>query len=313
MRLVFMGTPQFAVPSLECLVSSSHEVVAVVTVPDRPIGRGLKIRCSAVKACAIAAGIPVLQPEDLLTQEFLAGLRAFEADMSVVVAFRVLPPEVFEMPPKGTINLHSSLLPKYRGAAPINWAIINGEKETGVSTIFIQKSVDTGDLIFQRKVAIGDNETMGELHDRLANIGAEVLLETVEAIAAGSAPKRRQTGEATKAPKISRELGLVNWAKSNEEIRNLIRGLSPSPGATSFLSGKLIKLYRAAAATSEAHTGFEPGQITAASAKQGHLLVATGDGLLELHELQPEGKRRMSAKDFLQGHRVHIGDKFGQP
>lgn len=312
MRLVFMGTPQFAVPSLERLLSSSHEVAVVVTVPDRQIGRGLKVRCSPVKECAIAAGIPILQPEDLLTQEFAATLRAFEADLFVVVAFRVLPPEVFEMPPRGTINLHSSLLPKYRGAAPINWAIINGEKETGVSTIFIQKSVDTGDLIFQRKVAIGNDETVGELHDRLADIGAEVLLDTVEAIDAGSAPRRRQTGETAKAPKISRELGLINWAKSNEEIRNLIRGLSPSPGAYSFLNGKLIKLYRAAAATSDAHIGFEPGQITAA-AKEGYLQVATGDGLLELHELQPESKRRMSVKDFLLGHRVQVGDKFEQP
>ncbi len=305
-----MGTPEFAVTSLECLLESKHEVQAVVTVPDKPRGRGLKVQPSPVKEAALKSGLPVLQPQGLTEPHFLAELCKMAADLFVVVAFRVLPPEVFEMPAAGTINLHSSLLPKYRGAAPINWAIVNGEKETGVSTIYIQKSVDTGDLIQQRKVGIGDDETAGELHDRLARIGAEILVDTVDAIEQGKAVRHEQRGHATKAPKISRETGRIDWTNSSESIRNLVRGLNPWPGAHSVLRGKSLKIFEAARSESTAVASVKPGEVVECDRKSGRLIVATGDGCLELRRLQPQGKRQMSTKEFLLGHTVEAGDRF---
>ncbi|MFQ5648459.1 MAG: methionyl-tRNA formyltransferase [bacterium] len=309
MKIVYMGTPAFSVQSLRALSDSQHDIAGVVTAPDKPVGRGLKIKCSPVKELALDLGLPVFQPQDLREPDFLTGLRHLAADLFVVVAFRILPPEVFEMPPKGTINLHSSLLPRYRGAAPINWAIINGETETGVSTIFIQKDIDAGDLILQKRIAIGQDETAGELHDKLAVEGAKLLLETVDLIAKGKGLSIKQTGVMTRAPKLTRELGNVDWRKSNVEIRNLIRGLSPVPGAYTYLHGKVIKLYRTS--LEENHGGGRPGQIIEVEPRKGSLVVATGSGNLRLETVQPEGKRKMTAREFLLGHKLENGDCFG--
>ena len=310
MKIIFMGTPEFAVPSLTSIYESSHELVGVVTAPDKPVGRGLKIKGSPIKQKALEFDLRLFQPIDLKDSEFIRGIRELNPDLFVVVAFRILPAEVFELPPKGTINLHSSLLPKYRGAAPIHWAIINGETETGVTTIMIQQKVDTGDIILQKKAPIGDSETAGELHDKLANLGAELLLESLNLIAAGNVSPKTQTGEVTKAPKLTRELCLSNWQDSNEQIRNLIRGLNPYPGAYTFLNGKLLKLFRAQLIKNSS-TSNPPGEIISVDTKNGLIEIATGSGNLQVTELQPEGKRRMTACEYLKGYQLKAGDKFG--
>jgi len=311
MKYVFMGTPDFAVRSLLRLRESSHELLGVVTVPDKPAGRGQRVRYAPVKQAALDFDVPILQPDDLHDPAFVERLQAFDADVFAVVAFRILPEEVFTIPPAGTINLHASLLPKYRGAAPINWAIINGETETGVTTIVIKKEVDAGDMILQEKIAIGPDETAGELHDRLANLGAETLCRTMELLQRGAAQPQKQQGGATRAPKITRETCRIDWSKSNVAIRNLVRGLAPRPGAFSFLGGKLMKIYRAELAdlTSGDATA---GEIVELDAKTGRLIVATGGGGLQLAELQPEGKRRMTAQEFLRGAQLKTGDVFGR-
>ncbi len=311
MKIVFMGTPAFALPSLQRLVHSPHHVVAAVTVPDKPVGRGLRLRFSPVKEMALRYSLPVLQPESLNDGQFLENLESFKADIFVVVAFRILPAAVFEMPRQKAINLHASLLPKYRGAAPINWAVINGEKETGVSTIVIAKSVDTGDLLLQQRVNIGDEETAGELHDRLAETGADLLAQSIDGLENGMLVPTRQMGEATRAPKLSRELCEIDWAASALQVRNLIRGLSPAPGAFSHLRGRLVKFF-AAEISAHPADGTPPGQVVFANPKSGELCVATGAGSLLMKELQPEGKRRMSARDFLLGYKMKAEDHFGK-
>lgn len=310
MKTLFMGTPAFAVPSLTSIYESGHEVVGVVTVPDKRVGRGLKIKPSPVKQKALEFNLPLFQPVDLGDSEFIRGIRRLNPEVFVVVAFRILPPEVFELPPKGTINLHSSLLPKYRGAAPINWAIINGEKETGVTTILIQQKVDTGDIVLQKKVPLGDDETAGELHDKLANLGAELLLRSLNLMAAGKASPKIQTGEATKAPKLTKELGHINWHAPGEEIRNLIRGLNPYPGAYTFLNGKLLKLFKTELINKSGNPS-PPGEIIRVDPKSGLIEITTGSGNLQITELQPEGKRRMTATEYLKGYPLKAGDKFG--
>ncbi len=308
MKIIFMGTPQFAVPSLEAIHRSSHELVAVVTAPDKPVGRGLRIQPAPIKRAAEKIGVPILQPADLNDPKFIDAIKNFHADLFVVVAFRILPAAVFRIPPKGTINLHASLLPKYRGAAPINWAIINGEPETGVSTIFIQEQVDAGDLLLQKHVPIAEDETAGELQDKLAAVGAELLLETITQVESGRATPRRQSGEITKAPKLTKELMRIHWNDAAEKIRNLIRGLSPSPGAFTFLNGKMMKLLRATVVDSQAVN--PPGRVLEVEKKSGRIVVGCGAGRLAIHELQMEGKRSMTAKEFLMGHSLHVGDTF---
>lgn len=308
MRIVFMGTPEFALPSLQRLIESQHDVVAVVTAPDKPTGRGLRVRPTPVKQVATELGLPVLQPADLSDQQFISRLQGAGADLFCVVAFRILPKEVFAIPPAGTVNVHASLLPKYRGAAPIRWAIINGEGETGVTTIFIKEEVDAGDIILQESVQIGRDETAGELHDRLADLGGRLLVRTVDLIERGQAPRRLQTGEPTPAPKLTRDVQRVRWQESAETVRNLIRGLAPTPGAFSYLNGKMIKFYRTR--VSQQSTSAAPGEVVAADAREGVLTVATGSGCVHLLELQPEGKRRMSAAEFLRGHSIEPGMRF---
>ena len=309
MRIIFMGTAAFGLPGLEKLVESSHTVEAVVTGPDRRKGRGLQVVPSPVKAFAEKEHIPVLQPERLKDAEFVSSLRGYDPDLFVVVAFRILPQEVFEIPPKGTINLHASLLPKYRGAAPIQWSLIRGEKRTGVTTFFIDEGIDTGNLIFQREIGIDDDETAGQLHDRLAHIGAEVLLETVELIAEGKAIRKPQTDEeATPAPKLKKEDGLIDWSKDAITIKNQVRGMNPFPGAYTELNGRVIKVHKVSVVPDEGGRATS-GEIVRIDKNVG-VIVSTGEGCLSLIEVQPEGKRRMGGSEFVRGYRVKVGDGF---
>ncbi len=304
-----MGTPHFAIPSLKALIASHHEIVAVVTVPDKTAGRGNKLRPSPVKSFAIEHGIPVLQPENFKDTEFLNSLQSFAADMFLVVAFKILPEEMFLMPPKGTVNLHASLLPAYRGAAPINWAIIYGEKETGVTTFFIEKKVDTGEILLQRKMKIPPDMTAGEVHDQLAIIGANVLLETANRLENGTLHPRKQLGKITQAPKLTKELCRIEWTKSAADIHNLVRGLSPIPASFTFYKNLYIKVFRTKEAKTILDAGL-PGEIVAAP-KNGPIDVKTGKGVISLLEIQPQGKRMMTAGEFIRGYRIKKGDTLG--
>ncbi|MBI1803089.1 MAG: methionyl-tRNA formyltransferase [Ignavibacteriae bacterium] len=306
MRIVFMGTPEFAIPSLNILVENRYQIAAVVTVPDKPAGRGQVMTPSPVKEFALAHRLAVLQPEQLKDPAFIMQLRTLAPDLFIVVAFRILPFEVFMIPRCGAFNLHASLLPKYRGAAPINWAIINGEKETGVTTFLLQQSVDTGGVILQARVPINEDETAGELHDRLAEVGAEIVLHTVRLIETGKAsPKPQDNLLAIPAPKIFKEHCRVDWTKSAAEVHNFIRGLSPRPAAFTCYDATFLKLYRSRRAV--AHGNGSPGEIVCADTK---LIVNTGDGAIEIVELQQEGKRRLPAAEFLRGYPLQLGKKF---
>ncbi|RMG63112.1 MAG: methionyl-tRNA formyltransferase [Calditrichaeota bacterium] len=304
-----MGTPAFALPSLRHLVQSRHAVVGVVTAPDRPRGRGQKLQPTPVKAEAQRLGIgPILQPTSLRDPEFLHQLKALQADLFVVVAFRILPEAVFTMPPKGTINVHPSLLPRYRGPAPIPWTIINGDRVTGVSIIFIQKEVDAGNIILQQEVPVLEDETAGSLHDRLAEIGARLLVEAVDRLEAGPVPVKKQDERlATRAPKLTPEMTFIRFDQPAEQVKNWIHGLSPLPGARTWWNGKLIKLYRAQVASNQAARA-APGTIL--EVDEEGILVACAPGALRLTELQLEGRKRLPAKEFLLGAAIRPGDRF---
>lgn len=314
MKIVFMGTPEFAIPSLETLLRNNYEISAVVTAPDEPKGRGYKLTAPPVKVFALNNGLRVIQPESLKDEKFIETIKNISPDLIVVVAFRILPREVFMIPLLGTINVHASLLPKYRGAAPINWAIINGETETGITTFFITEKVDTGNIILQKKIPIGPDETAGELHDKLAKLGAETLIETIKLIESGSFSLISQDDSlATSAPKIKKEMCQINWfEKDAKKIHNFVRGLSPSPGAFTFLNGKLIKIYRTKLPESlEFEAGkFEPGQILID--KKSNKLYAFCSDLnpVQILELQAEGRKKLNAEEFLRGFRVDTGDSF---
>ncbi len=314
-----MGTPDFAVPSLEILIENGFDVVAVITSTDKMGGRGgKKILESPVKKFAIGKGIPVLQPPNLKSPAFLEELRSYKADLQVVVAFRMLPEAVWAMPRFGTFNLHGSLLPKYRGAAPINWAIINGEKETGVTTFFIKHEIDTGDLLFQEKIPIGENETAGELHDRMMHIGADLILKTVRVIESGDYQLQKQDESLVcKAPKIYHETCEINFGQPTEKVHDFIRGLSPYPGAWTLVNGVAVledgtpwekdswqkingdqlKIFRTL--KMESNNGFEPGQLVTDGKKR--LFITTQNGFVEILELQLRGRKRMQTVDFLNG------------
>jgi methionyl-tRNA formyltransferase len=297
-----MGTPQFAVASLDALITAGCDVVAVVTAPDKPAGRGQKVNQSAVKQYADTKGIKVLQPEKLKNPEFLQELEALKADLQVVVAFRMLPEVVWNMPPKGTINLHASLLPQYRGAAPINWAIINGEQETGVTTFFLKQDIDTGDILFTEKVTLTGTETAGELHDRLMNKGAGLLVKTVKGIESGRYNEHPQAHleegiELKHAPKIFKADCLIDFIRPVKDVYNLIRGLSPSPAAYTMINDKVLKIYNATYEETEpgiAAGGFITNHKT-------HLKFAATDGFIHATDVQLEGKKRMSIEEFLRG------------
>ncbi len=310
MRLIFMGTPDFAIPSLKKLIQSRHEIAGVVTVPDKPKGRGRKLSESPVKRFALERDLKVLTPENLKDEDFVQTLKELNPDLIVVVAFRILPEVVFSLPPLGTINLHASLLPKYRGAAPINWAIMNGESKTGLTTFFIRKKVDTGDLILQRGIEIYPEENFGELYDRMAQLGADVLLETVGLIEKGEVKALKQDdAQATPAPKITPEHCRIDWSREAIRIKNQIRGLAPSPGAFTSYRGKILKIFKVQVISDTPFTG-NYGEVMESDKKES-LWVRTGEGILSLLEVQPEGKRKMRVEEFVRGYRVKPEEKIG--
>jgi methionyl-tRNA formyltransferase len=302
-KIIFMGTPDFAVASLKALTEGGFDVVAVVTAPDKPAGRGLKLTPSPVKVYADAQNILVLQPEKLRSKSFLQQLQDLNADLFVVVAFRMLPEVVWSMPRMGTFNLHASLLPDYRGAAPINWAVINGETETGATTFFIEKEIDTGKIIFQAKETIHPEDTAGDVYLRLMEKGASLVVKTVEAITLGNYPQIDQpTGTEWKAaPKLFREDGEIDWNQSTVAIHNRIRGLSPYPAAWTTLNGLILKVFKSEVVTPDLPDS-PPGAYT--SDGKSYLFFRTGDGWLSLKELQLEGKRKMSIEDLLRGYKL---------
>lgn len=304
MRIVYMGTPEFAVPSLEILLEHGYEIVAVVTAPDKPGGR-LGMQESAVKKFALSRGLKVLQPDKLRDPFFLQELKGLSADLQVVVAFRMLPEIVWNMPPMGTMNLHGSLLPKYRGAAPINWAIIRGEKETGLSTFLLRHEIDTGDLLMQEKMAIGPDETAGELHDRMMIAGANLVLRSVQALERGDIhPIAQNETEATHAPKIFQDTCRIDFEKPAQDVHNHIRGLSPYPGAWTTYDHKTIKVLRSALVSQmpAPMVSLEPGAWYSDGKNQ--LLIRTADSCISILELQMEGKKRMAVRDFLNGFKL---------
>jgi methionyl-tRNA formyltransferase len=313
MRIVFMGTPAFALPSLEALLSYRCDVVAVVTGPDKPKGRGQLVAPSSVKEHSLKRNIPVLQPERLSDSDFLQHLTSLRPDLFSVVAFRILPRSVLSIPRLGSFNLHASLLPKYRGAAPINRAIMNGETETGVTTFFLEEAVDTGSVILQARVRIGENETAGELADRLAQVGSEVVVQTVRLIETGNVRTQPQDSSLSSlAPKIFKEDCRIDWNRSAVEVHNHVRGLSPLPGAWTTLGEKVLKVYRTELVR---HSGeatlpgmLPPGAV--ARIDPAGLLVRSGDRLISLLEVQLEGKRRMGIAEFLRGFRIDVGHVF---
>lgn len=315
-----MGTPEFAVPSLATLVKNNFNVVAVVTAPDKPAGRGRKITHSPVKKYALENQIPVLQPSRLKDPEFIEKISSYEADLQIVVAFRMLPEVIWKMPPMGTFNLHASLLPQYRGAAPINWAVINGETETGVTTFYIDEKIDTGRILLSEKVNIGNSETAGELHDQLMYKGSELVLITVKLILDGRVAPKLQNGFIASqdilkpAPKIFKEDTLIHWGKSKNDVYNLIRGLSPYPGAYTKLTNPgneswQLKIFNTESLVDHLENNIKnlsPGRIL--TDNKTFLFIGCEDGFLAIKELQLEGKRRMNIADFLMG--FSISDKW---
>ncbi|SEP66418.1 methionyl-tRNA formyltransferase [Neolewinella agarilytica] len=298
-RIVFMGTPDFAVPSLEILIAAGYPVVGVITATDKMGGRGgKKLLESAVKKCAVKHGIPVLQPPKFKNPEFLEQLRALKADLQIVVAFRMLPVSVWDMPKGGTFNLHGSLLPKYRGAAPINWAVIRGEQETGCTTFFLKKEIDTGDILLQHRIPIGPDDTAGDVHDRMMLEGAELVLKTVQLIESGDYTLQEQDGTAaTSAPKIHRETCEINWDQPTQVVHDFVRGLSPFPSAWTMMEDKQLKIIRGKREF-KMHD-YKPGTLV--TDNKNYLKIACQDGYLKVERLQLAGKRRMDTEEFLRG------------
>ncbi|HEX6948727.1 MAG TPA: methionyl-tRNA formyltransferase [Nitrospira sp.] len=310
MRIVFMGTPEFAVPSLEALLKSDDQVVGIVTQPDRPKGRGQQLSLSPVKVIAQREGLPLLQPTKMKDPGFMAELSEWKPDVIAVAAFgRILPPAILSLPPRGCINVHGSLLPKYRGAGPIQWALINGETETGITTMLMDEGMDTGAMLLQASMAISPDDTAGSLSARLAEIGGRLLVDTLARLKAGTlTPRPQDHSQATLAPLLKKEDGAINWAMPALSIANRIRGLTPWPGAFTFLNTDRWTICRAAV-ISEA-TALPPGQIMALRKDAIH--VATGQGVLAIHELQPANSRRMPAAQYLAGHPLQVGMQLDQ-
>lgn len=308
LRIVFMGTPGFAVESLKALVENHYQVVAVITAPDKPSGRGQNLSEPAVKVFAKEKQIPVLQPEKLKNPEFLEALKSLKADLQIVVAFRMLPEVVWNMPPLGTFNLHGSILPDYRGAAPLNWAVINGEKETGVTTFLLSHEIDTGKILFVERTPIGEDDTVGDIHDRLMVTGARLVLQTVDALAAGAVypvpQEKLMKGMSLlkPAPKLFREDMRISWDKSAGEVRNLIRGLSPYPAAwTTFVNRETGKPTEARIFLARISEGDDAPAGTIRSDGKATLQIACGDGWLSVTDLQLSGRKRMKVDEFLRG------------
>jgi methionyl-tRNA formyltransferase len=309
LRIVFMGTPDFAVPALDILVQQHYNIVGVITAPDKPAGRGQQLHQSAVKKYAVENGLRILQPEKLKNPDFIAELKSLDANLYIVVAFRMLPEIVWQMPEFGTFNLHASLLPQYRGAAPINWAVINGEKETGVTTFFLQHEIDTGNIILQEKIKIEDEDNAGTVHDKLMNVGSALVLKTVQAIENDNVIESPQSivdsRQLKHAPKIFKETCEIDWKKTAQEIHNLIRGLSPYPAAFTYLNGKTLKIF----ASQKSHWSIDNSQLSKSSTidyktdNKTYFSVKCSDGWLDILELQLEGKKRMKVDGFLRGYK----------
>jgi methionyl-tRNA formyltransferase len=300
-RIVFMGTPAFAVASLKALLDAKMNVVGVVTAPDKPAGRGMKLQQSAVKQFAIEHNLPIAQPEKLKSPEFIAQIHAWQPDIQIVVAFRMLPESIWSYPPMGTLNVHGSLLPQYRGAAPINWAIINGEKETGVTTFRLQHAIDTGDILMQAHIPITPNMTAGELHDIMMELGAQTLVETLKGLIDHTIQAVPQKEDATiqHAPKIFTKDCNIDWQQSVKAVHNLIRGLAPFPGALTKVDGKIVKLFNT---TILNETPKEPIGSFVTDGKT-YARFACKDGYIQLNDIQWEGKKRMPIADFLRGYK----------
>ncbi len=309
MKIVFMGTPDFAVPSLDILVKSGYEVAAVVTQPDKPKGRGNKLTPPPVKEYALNNNIPVLQPEKVKTGTFAQQLREIAPDLLVTVAYgRILPQEVLDIPPYGCVNVHGSLLPKYRGAAPIQWSVINGDSITGITTMYTDIGMDTGDMLLKREVEIGINETAGELHDKLSIIGAEVLLETLKELEKRTLVRIPQPAdEATYVTMISKETGRIDWSKTMEQIHNLVRGTDPWPGAYTFYKGERMRVWKTEYSNIEKAS--KPGEII--EVKKEGILVGTGKGNIMLKEIQFDSGKRLKVEQYLAGHSIDKGELLG--
>ncbi|MCB0280998.1 MAG: methionyl-tRNA formyltransferase [Calditrichaeota bacterium] len=308
MRIVFMGTPDFAVESLKAITKSDHEICAVVTIPDKQQGRGLKSKPSPVKEFALIHGYEILQPEKLKDDIFISKLKNYQADCFVVVAFKILPKEIFSIPALGTINVHGSLLPAYRGAAPINWVLINGEQNSGVTTMIINANVDTGDILLQDTVNIDPEMDAGTLHNILAEKGADLLIETLKKVQSGKIqPITQDNSLASKAPKITPELSVIDFNRKALDVHNLIRGLSPYPAAYTFWNSKKLKFYKTKVSLDNAKS-FGPGEIT--DVGKDFLKIKCAQGSIEVYEIQLEGKKRMRVQDFLNGYKFNISERF---
>ncbi len=308
MRVVFMGTPDFAVPSLQILLDHGYEVCAVYTQPDKPKGRGHKLQPPPVKELALQHQIPVFQPATLRKEEVQAEIRSWNPDVIVVVAYgKLLPKAVLDAPKLGCVNVHGSLLPQYRGAAPIQWTVLNGDKVAGVTTMFMAEGMDTGDMLLKAETPVGEEETSGQLFDRLKDLGADLLLETLQGLEVGTlTPVPQDEAQATRAPMLSKELSQVDWTKSAQQVHDLIRGLNPWPSAVSYLDGRKLKLH----ASRVREGSGEPGKPFA---QDGALWVYCGQGALELTEIQTENGKRMDGKSYLLGHPLQEGSHFGGP
>ena len=311
MKVVFMGTPDFAQKSLEALYNARHEILAVVTNIDRPKGRGMKLVESPVKEYAKSKNLTIFQPEKVRKNiEFIEQIKKLKPDVICVVAYgKILPSEILEIPKLGCINVHASLLPKYRGAAPIQWAVLNGDKTTGVTTMYMDVGMDTGDMILKQEVEIGENETTGELWDRLSIIGADLLVKTLKQIEKGTAPRIKQSDDFTMAPMLNKEISKIDWQeKTAKQIKNLVRGLNPIMGAYSYLNGKKIKFWKVEV-EEDTNSNQENGTVIKANDKDG-LYIKAKDGILKIIEIQGENAKRMNANDFLRGNKIEIGQKF---
>ena len=307
MRTVFMGNPEFAIPTLKALQQSNHDLVAVVSNPPKPMGRGQALMSTAVGKFAKDQGFPLIEPRSLRSQELNTQLTALNPDLFVVVAYKILPKSLIDLPRLGALNLHASLLPKYRGAGPIQWALMNGDTTTGVTVFQITPDVDTGDILLQHEIAIGADDTMWTLGMRLCEAGAKLVIEAMDALETGSISGSPQDPAlATPAPKITKEMTLIDWAWPAEKIHNWVRGLSPFPGMVTTIGGKQFRIYKTAVLN---RNGNEPGTIV--EFHNGSLVIATGDGLLSLLEVQIEGKKKMPAADFLRGATLKAGDRLG--
>lgn len=310
MKIVFMGTPDFAVGALESIIQAGHQVSAVVTQPDKPKGRGKEMQFTPVKTCAVKYGIPVFQPIKIKEPEAVETLRTYNADLFVVAAFgQILSEEILCMPKYGCVNIHASLLPKYRGAGPIQWAIINGEKETGITIMQMEKGLDTGDILLQKSISIDEKETGDSLHDKLAVLGAELIVDAIPKIEAGTVTPIKQKDEGSSYAKmLQKSMGKIDWERPAVQIERLVRGLNSWPSAYTSYHGKTLKIWESSLAQSDEESTSEPGEVV--SVGKDAFFVQTGEGILKVTQVQLEGKKRMPVKNFLLGYQLKMGERF---